>query len=266
MATAAQTGTEIQNFIDGECRAPADGASEPVLNPATGEEIATSPLSGEEDVDAAVQAAKRVQRARSPPREAHGFEGLMLLVEYLRFSIRPARSGHTGASRRESSMPLPSPLACTRNRPMARILGHGPRLHVLQPPTSPSSPPGPDPCADTGVSSEALGVGRCPGRRAQHGGPPRPGPGQSPLARALARASMNRRTSSTFSCDIARAYPAEGTAAVVPTGARSAQGTRDPLPHECRPVGLDSDRTQLPDRAPAFSEAGPAHRARRINF
>ena len=33
--------------------------SEPVLNPATGEQIATSPLSGEEDVDAAVQAAKR---------------------------------------------------------------------------------------------------------------------------------------------------------------------------------------------------------------
>ena len=71
MATAAKTGTEIQNFIDGESRAPADGAREPVLNPATGEEIATSPLSGEEDVDAAVQAAKRAftEWSETPPGE-----------------------------------------------------------------------------------------------------------------------------------------------------------------------------------------------------
>ena len=51
--------TEIQNFIDGEQRAGRRGRSEPILNPATGEQIATAPLSGEDDVDAAVQAAKR---------------------------------------------------------------------------------------------------------------------------------------------------------------------------------------------------------------
>ena len=71
MATAAQTGTEIQNFIDGESRPPSGGDREPVLNPATGEEIATSPLSGEEDVDAAVQAAKRAFKdwSETPPGE-----------------------------------------------------------------------------------------------------------------------------------------------------------------------------------------------------
>jgi betaine-aldehyde dehydrogenase len=56
MATTTQV--EIKNFINGEERPAADGGSEPILNPATGEEIATAPLSGESDVDAAVQAAK----------------------------------------------------------------------------------------------------------------------------------------------------------------------------------------------------------------
>ena len=50
------TTAPLENFIDGESRAPADGGREPVLNPATGEEIGTAPLSGEEDVDAAVTA------------------------------------------------------------------------------------------------------------------------------------------------------------------------------------------------------------------
>jgi 1-pyrroline dehydrogenase len=70
MATVAQT-TEIQNFIDGERRPAADGSSEPILNPATGEQIATAPLSAEDDVDAAVQAAKRAfpEWAETPPGE-----------------------------------------------------------------------------------------------------------------------------------------------------------------------------------------------------
>jgi betaine-aldehyde dehydrogenase len=49
----------LSNFIDGERRAAASGETEPVLNPATGEEIARAPLSGPEDVDAAVAAARR---------------------------------------------------------------------------------------------------------------------------------------------------------------------------------------------------------------
>jgi betaine-aldehyde dehydrogenase len=59
MATATQATINVENFIDGKRRPAAEGASEPIVNPATGEQIATAPLSGEEDVDAAVKAAGR---------------------------------------------------------------------------------------------------------------------------------------------------------------------------------------------------------------
>jgi betaine-aldehyde dehydrogenase len=55
MATTSVT--EIRNFVGGEERDGAQYGSEPILNPATEEEIATAPKSGEEDVDAAVRAA-----------------------------------------------------------------------------------------------------------------------------------------------------------------------------------------------------------------
>jgi betaine-aldehyde dehydrogenase len=57
MATA--TKTKLQNFIDGEFVDAADGATEEVTNPATGEAIAEMQLSTEEDVNRAVAAAKR---------------------------------------------------------------------------------------------------------------------------------------------------------------------------------------------------------------
>src|SRR5215210_6444569 len=57
MATA--TGTRLQNFVDGEFVDPAEGQTEPVLNPATAEQIAEAPLSTEQDVNRAVEAAKR---------------------------------------------------------------------------------------------------------------------------------------------------------------------------------------------------------------
>src|SRR3954465_10002663 len=50
--------TQIRNFVGGEERSGAQRGPEPILNPATEEEIATAPKSGEADVDAAVQAAK----------------------------------------------------------------------------------------------------------------------------------------------------------------------------------------------------------------
>jgi betaine-aldehyde dehydrogenase len=56
MATQVLT---LENFIDGEHVPPADGQTEPILNPATGEVIAYAPLSTAEDVDRAVGAAKR---------------------------------------------------------------------------------------------------------------------------------------------------------------------------------------------------------------
>ena len=53
------TTTTLQNFIDGKFVDPADGQTEPVLNPANGEVIAHAPLSGEEDVNRAVAAARQ---------------------------------------------------------------------------------------------------------------------------------------------------------------------------------------------------------------
>ena len=61
MATIERT--RIRNFIGGEERDPASGESEGILNPATEEEIAQAPKSGEEDVDAAVQ---QLQPLRCP--------------------------------------------------------------------------------------------------------------------------------------------------------------------------------------------------------
>jgi betaine-aldehyde dehydrogenase len=48
----------VRNFIGGEFADPAEGATEEVLNPATGEAIARAPLSTAEDVDRAVAAAR----------------------------------------------------------------------------------------------------------------------------------------------------------------------------------------------------------------
>jgi len=56
MATAIRT---LRNFVDGEHVDPAEGRSEPILNPATGEQIASAPLSDATDVDRAVRAARR---------------------------------------------------------------------------------------------------------------------------------------------------------------------------------------------------------------
>jgi len=56
MATATQN---LQNFIDGELVDAAQGQTEPVINPATGEEIAQAPASTTEDVERAVAAARR---------------------------------------------------------------------------------------------------------------------------------------------------------------------------------------------------------------
>ena len=60
MATAVGT---LQNFIGGESVDAATGETSSVINPATGEEIARAPLSGPEDVDRAVGAARRAYDA-----------------------------------------------------------------------------------------------------------------------------------------------------------------------------------------------------------
>jgi betaine-aldehyde dehydrogenase len=57
MATTTDTKT-YENFVDGAWVAPADGQTEAVVNPATGEEMARAPLSNAADVDGAVKAAR----------------------------------------------------------------------------------------------------------------------------------------------------------------------------------------------------------------
>jgi len=61
----------LRNFIGGEAVEPAEGGTEEVVNPATGEAIAAAPLSTAADVDAAVAAAKKAFPgwAATPPGE-----------------------------------------------------------------------------------------------------------------------------------------------------------------------------------------------------
>jgi betaine-aldehyde dehydrogenase len=68
MATTVST---LQNFIDGELVDAAEGGTQPVLNPATGETIAQAPDSGQADVDRAVSAARTAFEAwgRTTPAE-----------------------------------------------------------------------------------------------------------------------------------------------------------------------------------------------------
>jgi betaine-aldehyde dehydrogenase len=70
----------LENFIDGHFRAAAGGATEPVLNPATGEEIAQAPLSDGADIDAAVAAAKRAFESWSQSTPAARAEALLGLA------------------------------------------------------------------------------------------------------------------------------------------------------------------------------------------
>jgi betaine-aldehyde dehydrogenase len=82
MATA-QDVTTLHNFIDGQ-PVPSSGETEPVLNPATGEELARAGNSTAEDVDRAVKAARRAFESWSqttPARRAEALLALAALVE-----------------------------------------------------------------------------------------------------------------------------------------------------------------------------------------
>jgi betaine-aldehyde dehydrogenase len=67
----AATETRLRNFIGGKAVAPVEGGMEDVVNPATGEAIASAPLSTKADVDAAVAAAVGAFEgwAATPPGE-----------------------------------------------------------------------------------------------------------------------------------------------------------------------------------------------------
>jgi betaine-aldehyde dehydrogenase len=80
MATVTQ---QLQNFIDGELVDAAEGATEPVLNPATGQEIGQAPASGAQDVDRAVAAARRAFETYSQTTPAQRQDVLLKLADVL---------------------------------------------------------------------------------------------------------------------------------------------------------------------------------------
>ncbi|HEX8855097.1 MAG TPA: aldehyde dehydrogenase family protein, partial [Thermoleophilaceae bacterium] len=81
MATTEAT-IEVKNFINGE-EVPAAGGTEPVLNPATGEQLGTMPVSNAEDVDAAVRAAGGAFREWSDKTPGERAEALLKLADAL---------------------------------------------------------------------------------------------------------------------------------------------------------------------------------------
>jgi len=78
----ASTTETLSNFIDGESVAFA-GETEAVLNPATGEELARAPVSGPEDVDRAVGAARRAFDGWSATTPAQRAQALLALADLL---------------------------------------------------------------------------------------------------------------------------------------------------------------------------------------
>jgi len=80
MATSSPPRT-LRNFIDGEFAEAADGATEGVVNPATGEEIAQAPLSNAEDVNRAVAAARRAFESWSVTTPAERSLALLRLAD-----------------------------------------------------------------------------------------------------------------------------------------------------------------------------------------
>ncbi len=77
MATQIET---LSNFIDGE-RAPSDGDTEAILNPATGEELARAPISSAADVDRAVGAARRAFAGWSTTPPAQRAQALLAIAD-----------------------------------------------------------------------------------------------------------------------------------------------------------------------------------------
>ena len=59
---------QLQNFVDGQFVSGSTGEYLDVINPSTGEVYATAPLSGAQDVDAAMQAAQRAFAGRGAGR------------------------------------------------------------------------------------------------------------------------------------------------------------------------------------------------------
>ena len=101
MATA--TLTRLRNFIDGDFVDPAEGQTEQVMNPATGEAIAEAPLSTAEDVNRAVAAARRAfdgWAATTPGERALALLKLADAIEQHSDEIADLESANAGKPRK----------------------------------------------------------------------------------------------------------------------------------------------------------------------
>jgi betaine-aldehyde dehydrogenase len=76
----ASTAATLRNFIDGELVESDGDETEPVLNPATGEELARAPRSSAADVDRAVGAARRAFEGWSRTTPAQRAEALLAIA------------------------------------------------------------------------------------------------------------------------------------------------------------------------------------------
>ncbi len=95
----ASTAINLKNFIGSEHVAPVDGQTEPILNPATGEVIAHAPVSGPEDVDLAVRAARTAfpgWAAVTPGERAHALLKLADAIEEHAEEIAELESDNAG--------------------------------------------------------------------------------------------------------------------------------------------------------------------------
>jgi betaine-aldehyde dehydrogenase len=81
MATA--TVTKLKNFINGELVDPVEGRTEEVVNPATREAIAEAPLSTAEDVNLAVEAARRAFETWGTTTPAERAKVLLALADVI---------------------------------------------------------------------------------------------------------------------------------------------------------------------------------------
>src|ERR687897_414318 len=112
MATASRT--KLQNFIDGESVDAAEGATEEVTNPANGEVIAEMPLSGDEDVNRAVAAAKGAFDGWATTSPAERATAMLKLADLLdehaeeRSGVEAAEAGRRRNGFREEGMPAVS--------------------------------------------------------------------------------------------------------------------------------------------------------------
>ncbi len=78
----ASTAEPLSNFIDGE-RSTWEGETEPVLNPATGQELARAPRSSAQEIDRAVRAARAAFGGWSATTPAQRAQALLALADLL---------------------------------------------------------------------------------------------------------------------------------------------------------------------------------------